>query len=69
MRRAALASRLRQARAAAQLTQEQVASRAGMDRGFYGQVERGLRGLSVDKLWLIADALGRPITDLLREDC
>lgn len=66
-RRAVLASRLRQLRAARRWSQETVARRAGIDRSYYGQLELGNHSPSVDVLWDIAAAYGVPITDLFRE--
>ena len=41
VRRSALGSRLRQLRAARNLSQEALARRAGMDRSFYSNIETG----------------------------
>ncbi|MGO7548333.1 helix-turn-helix domain-containing protein [Rhizobium leguminosarum] len=50
--------RLRHFRTAAALSQEEIAHRAGLDRSFVGQVERGERNLSLLNILKIADALG-----------
>lgn len=65
-RRALLASRILQARRATGLTQRQVADLAGLDRSYYGEVERGVVGLSVDRLWQLAGALAVHPGELLR---
>lgn len=67
VRRAVLASRLRQLRAARRWTQETVARRAGINRSYYAQLELGNHSPSLDVLWDIAAAYGVPIADLLRE--
>lgn len=66
-RRAVLASRLRQLRAARRWTQETVARRAGLNRSYYAQIELGNHSPSFDTLWDLASAFGVPITDLFRE--
>ena len=60
--RSALGSRLRQLRAARNLSQEALARRAGMDRSFYSNIETGAVSPRVDRLWDIAAALHVPIT-------
>jgi transcriptional regulator with XRE-family HTH domain len=67
MRRAALASRLRQLRAARGWSQETTARRAGINRAHYADLELGNHSPRVDMLWDIATALGVPITDLFRD--
>lgn len=66
-RRAVLASRLRQLRAARRWTQETVARKAGINRAHYSQIELGNHAPSLDTVWDLAAAFGVPITDLLRE--
>lgn len=67
IRRAALASRLRQLRAARNLSQETLARRAGLDRSFYAEIEGGKLSPRVDRLWDIAAALQVPVHELFRE--
>jgi transcriptional regulator with XRE-family HTH domain len=67
IRRAALGSRLRQLRAARNLTQEALARRAAMDRSFYTRIETGVLSPRVDRLWDIAAALHVPIAELFRD--
>lgn len=49
--------RVRQYRLAADLSQEELALRAGLDRSFVGQVERGERNLSLSNIHKIAEGL------------
>lgn len=65
-RRRAIGDHIRTARLAAGLTQEQVALRIGMDRATYNRIEQGHSAALVDSLILIADAIGVPLSDLVR---
>ncbi|MFD8404683.1 helix-turn-helix domain-containing protein [Streptomyces anulatus] len=67
-RRRAIGDRIRAARLAAGYTQEQVALRIGMDRATYNRIEQGHAAALVDSLILIADAIGVPLSDLVREE-
>lgn len=49
--------KIRQARLANNLTQESAAAAMGLDRAYYGRVERGLINLSLSTLIKICDAL------------
>jgi transcriptional regulator with XRE-family HTH domain len=49
------------------LTQESLADQAGMSANYIGDAERGERNISVRALWLLADGLGVPASELLRE--
>jgi transcriptional regulator with XRE-family HTH domain len=51
---------LYRAREKAGLTQQEVAARAGMDRSYISDVERGRASVSVDALLRICSALGVP---------
>jgi transcriptional regulator with XRE-family HTH domain len=53
-----LGKELRTARLAAGLTQEQLAYRAGVDRSYISQLERGLKSPTVDMLLRLCKALG-----------
>lgn len=53
-----LGKRIRTLRKSAGYTQEEFAYKAGLDRSYYGAVERGERNLSVLNLLKIAEALG-----------
>ncbi|MFF6904505.1 helix-turn-helix domain-containing protein [Streptomyces sp. NPDC012389] len=67
-RRRAIGDRIRAARQEAKLTQEQTALRIGMDRATYNRIEQGHSAALVDSLILIADAIGVPLADLVREE-
>lgn len=47
------------------LSQEELASRIHMSRDGYAKIERGERGLDVQRLFQIADALNTNVLDLL----
>ena len=47
-----------EARDAAELTQDELAARSGMDRSYISDVERGEASLSVDRLLRLCRALG-----------
>jgi transcriptional regulator with XRE-family HTH domain len=57
---------MRSARAGLGLSQEALARRAGVDRSYYGSIERGEGGVSVETLWRLADALELPLSEILR---
>ncbi|WP_296192661.1 helix-turn-helix transcriptional regulator [uncultured Microbacterium sp.] len=63
--RAAFGARVRELRTAAGLSQEELAHRAGLDRSYVGQVERGERNISLDNIHRIAGALGADAGALL----
>uniref|UniRef100_UPI003F490F5B helix-turn-helix domain-containing protein n=1 Tax=Amycolatopsis sp. CA-096443 TaxID=3239919 RepID=UPI003F490F5B len=63
-RRAAFARRLRFLRERAGKSQAAVAAAAGVDRSFYVEVEGAKHSVSVDKVFLIADALGIAVAEL-----
>lgn len=52
------------ARDKAGLTQDQLAARAGMDRSYVSDVERGLVSLSVDRLLRLCQALDVPAASI-----
>lgn len=60
--------RVRQLRAALGVAQEAFAHRVGIDRSYYGSIERGRRNVSLDHIQKIADGLGVPPADLFRFD-
>lgn len=62
--RAAFGARVRELRLAARLSQEELAHRAGLDRSYVGQVERGERNVSLDNVHRVADALQADVTAL-----
>ncbi len=54
-------------REARDLTQEDLADRAGISANYVGDAERGERNISVRALWQLADGLGVQASALLRE--
>jgi len=66
-RRRRVGARLRGLRLERNLTQETVALRAGMDRASYVRIEQGQSSPLLDTLILIADAIGVPLAELVRE--
>lgn len=66
-RRRAVGSQIRAARLHANLTQERLAERAGMDRQAVNRIEQGHASPILDNLIRIAYALGVPLGDLVRE--
>lgn len=66
-RRRQIGDRIRAARIHANLTQEEVANRTGMDRPSYNRVEQGHASPLLDTLLLVADAIGVDLADLVRE--
>ena len=59
--------RVRDARLARGLTQEQLAVLAGFDRTYVSLVERGNRNLSLLNIYQLASSLGNQPEDLVRE--
>lgn len=55
---------VREARAAAGLTQEELADRSGLDRSYMGGVERGERNPTLSVIEKIAEGLGLPLAEL-----
>lgn len=66
-RRQAIGEHIRAARLHANLTQEAVAIRAGIGLGSYNRIEQGHASPLLDNLIRIADAIGVPLADLVRE--
>jgi len=63
---ATLASRLRAARAAANLTQDQAAAAAGIHQSYLSLLESGARTEpTLSTLRRVAAALGRPLAELI----
>ena len=63
-----LSQNLRMIRLEQGLSQEQLASLAGLHRTYVGSVERGERNISIDNIEKLANALGCNITRLLERD-
>ena len=61
---ASFGSRVRTLRLAAEISQEELAMRAGLDRTYVGGVERGERNLTLVNINRLADALGVHPRDL-----
>ncbi|MFC3833022.1 MULTISPECIES: helix-turn-helix domain-containing protein [Deinococcus] len=59
------ARRLREERLARNLTQEGLGELANLSWNYIGQVERGIRNISVDNMDALAQALGLPLAELL----
>jgi transcriptional regulator with XRE-family HTH domain len=62
---AAFGDALRDLRAERGVSQEAVALDAGLNRGYYSGVERGVRNVSLTNIVKIADALGVPASEVL----
>jgi transcriptional regulator with XRE-family HTH domain len=56
---------LRQLRSERGLTQEQAALVCGVDRAYFGQLERSLKSPTLNTLWRLADGLGTKPSQLL----
>ncbi len=63
----AMGKRLRIERANLNLTQEQLAEDVGLSPAYIGQIERGERNISLDKLVLIVNRLGVTIDYVLND--
>jgi len=66
VRRRAVGDRIRAVRLHANLTQETVALRAGIDRPSVVRIEQGQQSPTLDTLIRLADAIGVPLADLVR---
>jgi transcriptional regulator with XRE-family HTH domain len=58
---------VRQYRLEQNLSQEELADKAGLHRTYIGSVERGERNITINVMEKICTALEIPITDLLQE--
>ncbi len=58
---AAFGERVRELRKAKGYSQEGFAAVSGLDRSYFGRVERGEQNVSLDNIAAIARALGEPI--------
>jgi transcriptional regulator with XRE-family HTH domain len=67
-RQQALGRRIADLRKAADLSQDQLADRAGMERRSIQRYENAVRTPRITDLWLIAEALDVPVADLLAEE-
>jgi transcriptional regulator with XRE-family HTH domain len=66
-RHRALGAAVRMLRQARGLTQETLGEHAGLTANYTGDLERGERNISVRALWQLADGLGVPASELMRE--
>ena len=62
-----IGERIRNLRELSDLTQEELAERAGLTKGFISQIERDLTSISLDSLIQILEALDENISDFFRE--
>lgn len=62
-----LGARLRQLRKALDLSQEEVALSAGLDRSYFGAIERGEKNVSLVNIHRIAEALQVGVGELFAE--
>jgi transcriptional regulator with XRE-family HTH domain len=65
-RRRAIGACIRDTRLYVNLTQQQLAERAGMDRQAINRIEQGHQSPILDNLLRIAEGLGVPLADLVR---
>jgi len=63
----ALGKRVRLLRLTAELTQDQLAAKAGMSRSFVSLIEHGAHGIDVVRLARLAAALDLPLSTLIRQ--
>lgn len=66
-RRRVVGGRIRHAREGRRLSQERLAEASGLARVTVVRIELGLQAARLDHLYLIADALGVPLSQLVRE--
>lgn len=64
----ATADRIRHLRKQRDMSQEELALRAGINTVYFGQIERGQKCPTIDTLYKIAVGLEVPLPDLLRFD-
>lgn len=58
-------ARVRELRLAETVSHQELAHRAGLDRSYVGQVERGERNVSLNNMHRLATAIGCKALDLL----
>ncbi len=64
---AAFGKAMRDARMTLGISQEELAARADLHRTYVGDIERGKRNLSLVNMAKVAEALGKRLSDLVRE--
>ena len=57
---------VRELRDQAGLSQERLSANCGFDRTYISRVERGIINPTVSRLWMIADALGIPLSQVAK---
>lgn len=57
--------RIRELRDRQAITQDELAHRAGMDRSYVGQIERGEKNITIRNIYKLAEALGIRACELL----
>jgi transcriptional regulator with XRE-family HTH domain len=62
------ARNMRRCRRMQEISQEDLALRAGMSRTYVSEVEREIRNISIDNMGQLADVLGVPLKNLLDPD-
>jgi len=60
-----MGSRIRQARRTHDYTQEQLAEMLGISTAYYGKIERGVHGISLEKLVILGEELEMDLTYIL----
>ncbi len=63
-----IGQKIRNLRTAAELTQDELACRAGLTDGFISQIERGRTSISIDSLKMILDALNISLEEFFHEE-
>ena len=63
-----IGKRVRTERVWQELSQDELADKAGVTRNFVSAIERGAQGLDAYRLGLIADSLGVKFADLMASD-
>ena len=66
--RAFVGRRLRALREARELKQDDLAREAGVQRSYIGVIERGDKGVGIDMLGKLCDALGISFTDFFNDN-
>lgn len=66
--REVFAKNLRRMRRLHDISQEELALRAGISRTYVSEVERAERNIAIDNMGLLALALGLPLHELLNPD-
>ena len=66
LREKAVGAVLREFRERAGRSQETLSAECGFDRTYISRVERGIINPTIGRLWKIADALGSPLSEIVR---